>query len=96
MYVNQDAVCTQGKPWNAEFDRLATVNEAKESYKSWEHNLETWTIVGLDGGVANGPGYGSQTVNFEVDDLGVENAQPRCDKYSEFLMCLPCATSGEL
>ena len=72
------------------------MNEAKESHKNWEHKLEKWTIVGLNGGVAKGPGYGSQNVNFEIDEFGVENPQPRCDKYGEFLMCLSCTTSGEL
>ena len=91
MIADQDAVCTPGKPWNAEFDRLATVNEAKESHKSWEHKLERWTIVGLNGGVAKGPGYGT-----EIEDFGVENTQPDCKQYDDFLMCLPCARSGKL
>ena len=96
MIADQDAVCTPGKPWNAEFDRFATVNEAKESHKSWEHKVERWTIVGLNGGVAKGPGYGNQIVNYETNESGFENGQPRCDKWGEFLMCLSCATPGEL
>ena len=91
MLVNGDAVCTPGEPWNAKFDRLATVEEAKESYKIWKNKLSHWSIVHFNGGVAKGPGYGT-----EIEDFGVENTQPDCEQYGHFLMCLPCARSGKL
>ena len=72
------------------------MNEAKESQKDWEQKLGSWTIAGLNDGVAKGSGWGSRIVNFETNESGVENGQPRCDKFGEFLMCLPCDTPGEL
>ena len=90
QYVKSDTICTPGNHWNSKFDRLATVKDAKETQTFWKNKLSKWTIVGLNGGVAEGPGYGGQ-----IKDFGVENTQPECGKYGEFLMCLHCATSGE-
>ena len=47
--------------------------------------MSTWDIVGLNGGIANGPGY---QLDYKV--TFTDNAQPKCGKYVHFIMCLRC------
>ena len=87
--VKRESVCNLKGTWTDDFDRLATVEDAKETHSNWKTKLSTWEIVGLNGGKADGPGYGSN-----IHDSGVNNLQPECDKWGAFIMCRRC--QGEL
>ena len=91
--VKKEEVCNPDKPWSYQFDRLATVNDAKETQGTWKSELTTWAIVGLNGGEALGSGYGGH-----VKELALENAQPDCaesGRYGQFLLCLKCEAIGK-
>ena len=46
--VKYESVCSLEGTWTDEFDRLATVEDAKETHGYWKSKLSTWAIVGLN------------------------------------------------
>ena len=72
------------------------MEDAKETQKSWENEIPHWSIVGLNGGTVKGAGtVEAEGHGDQIEEVSDSDLQDGCEKYGEFIMCLPCPTKSK-